>query len=213
MQIPPFRFKVSSAKLIKSKIRIELVCVLPRYYVRGKSVAILGALRTGARGGFPALAPLPHLRHASCGRVRGRARVPRATCCTTFIGDPVSSFVASITQTKSCDALLLCHCNPGGVSGAGGVRPGWELVRRIGATALRAAGAGRVARALHGAALGCATLESKSERRGARRHISPTFAAVIHSSQRQGRFPQLLRYTATPPGRLVTLRAVLHATR
>lgn len=37
-------------------------------------------------------------------------------------------------------------------------------------------------RARCGAALGCATLESKSERRGARRHISPTFAAVIHSS-------------------------------
>ncbi|CAH2233442.1 jg929 [Pararge aegeria aegeria] len=37
------------------------------------------SVRAGARGGFPALAPLPRLRHASCGRVRGRARVPRVS--------------------------------------------------------------------------------------------------------------------------------------
>lgn len=57
--------------------------------------------------GFPALAPLPRLRHASCGRVRGRARVPRATSCTTLIGDPVSTFAAIITETESC----VMHCS------------------------------------------------------------------------------------------------------
>lgn len=111
------------------------------------------SVRAGARGVFPALAPLPRLRHASCGRVRGRARVPR----DLHNAYRRPGFDFHRVKLKLNPGLSLEHCNPGTVTGCSR-----ENACDVGATALRAAGAVRVACA--GAAIGCATLESKSKR-------------------------------------------------
>lgn len=90
---------------------------------------------------------------------------------------------------NSIQGALCVHCNPGTVTSSREVR----VCRRDGA-------AGRVRRwsgARCVAAVGCATLTKvKVIGAGAGRGISPTFAAVIHSSThapRQGRFPPLPR--------------------
>lgn len=126
-------------------------------------------------GGGAALAPLPCLRHASCGPAGEREATgdPRL-----HNGDPISTFTLLQIQ-KRFESLhwSVYHCNPRAQS-----LSRWGKHWRNGA-----AGRGRRANGAldgFGAAIGCATLESKSERRqcGARqRNISPTFAESCDS--------------------------------